>query len=268
MDKVSEIKYNFKEGISHLEERQVPQAQVTQRRAMKNLNDLSLMMNESLDQAQQASGAPGSGSCSKPGGTGSSGKTGAVPMDKITEGQQGLSEQLQKMKDKMGKEGKEGESGEGKEGKDGKSGKNGLSAKEFAQAAAQQAALRKALQELNNSKKEQGKGSKLLEEIMNNMDKIETDLVNKRLNNETLNRMKDIETRLLEAEKAEKQRELDEKRKSETAMEKRKTIPPALEDYLKKRQQETDMYKTVSPALKPYYKSLVDEYYNSLKAIR
>lgn len=265
LDKVAEIKYNFKEGISHLEERQVPQAQVAQRRAMKNLNDLSLMMNESLDQAQQASGAPGSGSCNKPGGTGQSGKSGAVPMDKITEGQQGLSEQLQKMKDKMGKE---GESGEGKEGKDGKSGKNGLSAKEFAQAAAHQAALRKALQELNNAKKEQGKGSKLLEEIMNNMDKIETDLVNKRLNNETLNRMKDIETRLLEAEKAEKQRELDEKRKSETAMEKRKAIPPALEDYLKKRQQETDMYKTVSPALKPYYKSLVDEYYNSLKATR
>lgn len=268
MDKVAEIKYNFKEGIGHLEERQVPQAQVAQRRAMKNLNDLSLMMNESLDQAQQASGAPGSGSCNKPGGTGQSGKSGAVPMDKITEGQQGLSDQLQKMKDKMGKEGDSGEGKEGKDGKSGKNGKNGLSAKEFAQAAAQQAALRKALQELNNAKKEQGKGSKLLEEIMNNMDKIETDLVNKRLNNETLNRMKDIETRLLEAEKAEKQRELDEKRQSETAMERRKSIPPSLEEYLKKRQQETDMYKTVSPALKPYYKSLVDEYYRSLKSTR
>ncbi len=271
MDKVAEIKYNFKESLTQLEERQVPQGQVSQRKTMKNLNDLALMMNESLDKAQQAAGAPGSGSCSKPGGSGSSGKSGAVPMDKITEGQQGLSEKLGEMKDKMGKEGKEGKEGgkDGKEGgKDGKEGKNGLSAKDFAQAAAQQAALRKALQELNNSKKEQGKGSKLLEEIMENMNKIETDLVNKRLNNETLSRMKDIETRLLEATKAERQRELDEKRKSETAKEIRKEIPPALNEYLKKRQAEIDMYKTISPALRPYYKSLVDEYYKSLKTVK
>ena len=128
--------------------------------------------------------------------------------------------------------------------------------------------MRKALEELQNDKKEQGKGSKELEEIMNNMDKIETDLVNKRLNNETLKRMKDIETRLLEAEKAERQRELDNKRKSETAQEIRKQLPPALQDYLKKRQAEVDMYKSVSPSLKPYYKTLVDEYYRSLKTVK
>jgi hypothetical protein len=94
--------------------------------------------------------------------------------------------------------------------------------------------MRKALQELQNDKKEQGQGSKEIDDIINNMDKIETELVNKRLNSETLSRMKDIETRLLEAEKAERQRELDNKRKSETAQEKRKEIPPALQEYLKK----------------------------------
>ncbi|MFZ1703933.1 MAG: DUF4175 domain-containing protein, partial [Saprospiraceae bacterium] len=114
-------------------------------------------------------------------------------------------------------------------------------------------------------KQEQGKGSKELEELINSMDKIETDLVNKRLSYETLKRMKDIETRLLEAEKAEQQRELDEKRKSETALDKRREIPPSIQEYLKKRQAEVDMYKTVSPSLKPYYRSLVDQYYQSLK---
>ncbi|MBK7697318.1 MAG: hypothetical protein IPJ39_00640 [Saprospiraceae bacterium] len=126
--------------------------------------------------------------------------------------------------------------------------------------------MRKALEALQNDKKEQGKGSKELEEIINNMDRIETELVNKRLNHETLKRMKDIETRLLEAEKAERQREEDNKRKSETAQEKRKEIPPALQEYLKKRQAEIDMYKSVSPALRPYYKTLVDDYYKSLKS--
>ncbi len=265
MDKVAEIKYNIKESLTDLEERQVAQGQEKQRRTMKNLNDLALMMNESLDKAQQqASGAPGSGSCNKPGGkgTGKTGKAGKVPMDKITEGQQGLSESLKGMKEKMDKGKKDG-----KEGKEGKDGKEGTSAKDFAQAAAQQAALRKALEALQNDKKEQGQGSKELEEIINNMDRIETELVNKRLNSETLKRMKDIETRLLEAEKAERQRELDNKRKSETAQEKRKELPPAIQDYLKKRQAEIDMYKSVSPSLRPYYKSLVDEYYKSLKTV-
>lgn len=258
MDKVAEIKYNIKESLTELEERQVAQGQEKQRRTMKNLNDLALMMNESLDKAQkQASGSPGSGSCDKPGGKGKgkAGKEGKIPMDKISQGQQGLSESLKGMKEKMDK---------GK--KDGKEGKEGTSAKDFAQAAAQQAALRKALEALQNDKKEQGKGSKELEEIINNMDRIETELVNKRLNHETLKRMKDIETRLLEAEKAERQREEDNKRKSETAQEKRKEIPPALQEYLKKRQAEIDMYKSVSPALRPYYKTLVDDYYKSLKS--
>ncbi|MEZ4910189.1 MAG: DUF4175 family protein [Saprospiraceae bacterium] len=249
MDKVHEVKYNLKESIQFLEERDVNNGQERQRRTMKNVNDLALMLNESLENAQkqQASGMPGSQMCNKPGGKGS-GNSGGKPVDKITEGQQGLNESLKQMKEKMDKEGKEG----GK-------------AKDFAQAAAQQAALRKALEELQGEKKEQGKGSEALEEIIKNMDKIETELVNKRLNTETLRRMKDIETKLLEAEKAERQRELDEKRKSETAKDIQREVPKHIQEYLKKRQAETEMYRSVSPTLKPFYKGLVDEYYQSVK---
>jgi hypothetical protein len=45
-------------------------------------------------------------------------------------------------------------------------------------------------------------------------------------------------------------------------------MPPALQEYLKKRQAEIDMYKTISPSLKPYYKMMVDEYYKSLKTTK
>lgn len=251
LDKMNEIKFNFKETLTLLEERQVAKGNEKQRRVMKNLNDLALMLSESLENAQQqaASGMPGSQMCKKPGNSPGS-KSGKVPMDKITKGQQGLGEQIQKMGEKK---------------KDGKDGKDGNSSKDYGEAAAKQAALRKALQEIQKEKMEQGKGSKELDELINNMDKIETDLVNKRLNYETMKRLKDIETRLLEAEKAEQQRELDEKRKSETAVETKKEIPPAIQEYLKKRQAEVDMYKTVSPSLKPYYRSLVDQYYQTLK---
>ena len=104
-----------------------------------------------------------------------------------------------------------------------------------------------------------------MDEIIEEMNKIETDLVNKRLDGEMLKRQQDITTRLLEAEKAARQREFDNKRKAEVASEKKRELPPSLKEYIKKREAELEMYKTVSPALRPYYKSLVDEYYRSLK---
>ena len=44
---------------------------------------------------------------------------------------------------------------------------------------------------------------------MDAMDKVETDLVNKRLTNEMMKRQEQILSRLLEAEKAEREREFD-----------------------------------------------------------
>jgi hypothetical protein len=246
-EKVVEIKYNFRSSLEQLEARQVAPANSTQRRTMTNLNDLALMLSESMQEMQQSAsgGMPGSQMCNKPGGKGG-GKSGKVPMDKISEGQEGLSKQMKDMSGKSGKGGKP-------------------SAKDFAQAAAKQAALRKALQDLQKEKMEQGKGSGELQDIIDAMDKNEIDLVNKKLNNETLKRQADILTRLLEAEKSDRQREFDNKRKGETAKEKKKELPPALQDYLKKREAEIEMYKTISPSLKPYYRYLVDEYYKALK---
>ncbi|WP_235298436.1 DUF4175 family protein [Portibacter marinus] len=251
-DKVSEIKSNLNASLENLENRQKPLANDNQRRVMKNTNDLAVMLAESMENMQQQmSSMAGSGSCPNPGGQGQSkggkGNQGSVPMDKITEGQQGLGEKMKEMMQGQ----KEG-------------GKKGMS-KEFAQAAARQAALRKALEEIKQGRDEQGKSSQGLEEMIQQMDKIETDLVNKRLNNEMLKRQQDIVTRLLEAEKADRQRELDEKRLAERTTEKQRKYPPQIEEYIKKKESEVEMYKTVSPSLKPYYKYLVEEYYKSLK---
>ena len=246
-EKTAEIRRNMDESLDELEERLVPEANESQRRTMKNVNDLALILSENMEQMQQqmASMMSGSQMCTNPGGKGQ-GQQGEVPMDKITEGQKGMGDKLKEMQGKQGK-------GEG------------LSSKDFAEAAARQAALRKALQDMRDAKGEQGKGGKELQEIIDGMDKIEEDLVNKRLDNEMFLRQQEILTRLLEAEKAEQQREYDNKRKAEIAEEKRRELPPALQDYLKKRESEIEMYKTISPDLKPYYKYLVDQYYRALK---
>jgi len=97
------------------------------------------------------------------------------------------------------------------------------------------------------------------------MDKTETELVNKKLTNEMMKRQQEIITRLLESDRAERVREMDNKRKAEQANQTERTMPPALEEYIKKREAEIESLRSASPALRPYYKFLVEEYYNALK---
>ncbi|NNE26774.1 MAG: DUF4175 domain-containing protein [Saprospiraceae bacterium] len=246
-EKVVEIESNLGHSIDELEERQKNQAEDHQRKTMKNVNDLALMLSETMQQMQEQMGdmMMGSQMCNKPGGAGSSGQK---PMDKITEGQQKLGEDMKKM-------------GEGKgQGENGKP-----SAKDFAESAARQAELRRALEAMQEQKMEQGKGSELLQEIIEEMDKVEVDLVNKRMDSELMLRQQDILTKLLEAEKAEREREFDNKRKAEIGEEKLKELPPELKEYLKERESQIDLYNKISPSLRPYFRQLVDEYYKSLK---
>lgn len=246
-EKVGEVKKHMASSLDHLEDRKKPLANEAQQHSMKNLNDLALMLSEVMQQMQQQMGEQMSGNqmCNNPGG--SNPKPGGKPGDKMSEGQKGLNEQMKKMKEGLEKSGKEG------------------SSKEFAEMAAKQAAMRKKLQDMAKEKSEQGKGDKELQELIDEMNKVETDLVNKKLTNEMLKRQEEIMTRLLKSEQAERQREYDNKRKAEIAQEKERKMPPSLEEYIKKREAEIDMFKTVSPALRPYYKQLVEDYFNSLK---
>lgn len=260
IEKVSEVKSEMGRALKNLEgletnsnytslmEQNVAEANKNQRSTMKNINDLALMLDESMQQMQEnMSGMAGQGSCNKPGGKGKSTSDGPQPKDKISPGQNSLNQQLQKMLE-------------------GKKSGNGPNAKEFAQAAARQAAMRKALEQMKKELQEEGKGAgNELQQLIDEMNKTEIDLVNKKLDNEMMKRQQDIFTRLLEAENADRQRKLDNERKSKTADQMEKNIPPALEEYLKKRQAELDLYKTVSPSLNPFYKKLVDEYYKALK---
>lgn len=256
-DKVAEIKGYFKDGLEELEERRVSTATVQQQSTMKSLNDLALLLSDAMQNMQQqmAAGMPGSQSCQKPGKGQGSGKAKGQgqqgePKDKLSKGQQDLNQIMKDLKDRLDKQGKSGGGGGGQP----------ASSKEFAQLAAKQAALRNALRQMQKENQEHGKGDKDLDGIMDDMDKIEKELVNKHLTEEMLRRQDQIQTRLLEYEKAEREREQDEQRQAESAKQIQPKMPPALEEYLKKRRAEIEQFRTVSPALKPYYKQLVEEY--------
>lgn len=249
-EKVGEINGNMRQSLEDLEERRLAQATNHQQRSMKNVNDLALMLSEVMNQMQQqlSSKMKGQQMCSKPN---ASGQQGRKPMDKIVEGQKKLNEDMRKaMEKRKQQQGKQGDGG---------------SAREYAEMARRQAELRRAMEEKQQELRQQGKGNPKLQELIEQMDKVETDLVNKKLTNEMMMRQKDILNRMLEHEKAEREQEYEEKRKSETAQEAERQMPPALEEYLRQRKAEVEQYKTVSPNLKPYYKTLVEQYLNSLQ---
>ena len=135
--------------------------------------------------------------------------------------------------------------------------------KELMQLAKQQEAIRIQLMELRDEEGKNGEKGKL-DKILENMEENETDIINNRITQETIARQEEILTRLLEAEKAEREQDEDDKRKStEWNFIPTNTTEQYLE-YQKKKQQQEELLKTTPIQLTPYYKKKVDTYFNTL----
>lgn len=253
---IKDINKNLEDGLNYLEQRQPRIAASNQQLVMMGLNNLALMFDEVLQQMQQEmdskSGKPGSGMCNKPGGMGKK-----PSMSNLSKMQKQLNDKINELGEQM----KNGQKPGQKPGQQGQQ----MSSQQAAQLAAQQAAIRDALRQLSDQLNKDGKGSLgNLEQLQKQMEETEKQLVNKQLTEETLKRQQDIFTKLLEAEKSERERDQDNKRQSTTGQDIVHTVPPSIEEYLKKKQAEIELYKTVPPNLKPFYKSLVEEYYKSI----
>jgi hypothetical protein len=266
----TEMERNMQASLSAFEDRKIGESITRQQYVMTKANNLALMLNEMLSnlmqmQSQSQSQSDKQGSCKKPGGKTPKPGAGKQLSDIISKQQQmgGSMQQMQgqqqqgKQGDKQGKEGKS-QNQSGKEG-DGEYGNS----EQLARMAQQQAAIRRQLQSLLNSKSGTAV-AKELREIQDKMDRNETDLVNRRLTNELIQRQKEIMTRLLETEKAMRQQEQDDKRSSNTAQEIAKPVPAELQKHEDEKLNLMEFYKTVPPQLKPYYKGLVEKYFNDI----
>jgi bisphosphoglycerate-dependent phosphoglycerate mutase len=94
------------------------------------------------------------------------------------------------------------------------------------------------------------------------MEQTETDLVNRTITQQTLQRQQQIMTRLLEHERAEMQREKEQRRESREAGDLYSQPSPAeLERYQQQLQPAQDQLRTLPPTLAPYYRQKVDDYF-------
>lgn len=243
----------MEKALTGIPDHKTAEITTSQQYVMTSFNNLALMLDEALRQMQQqsANSKPGSGSCNKPGGSGSKPKPSASQIKKM---QEGLAKQLEEMK-KQGKN-----KGESK-------GQGQSMSQQLAEMAAKQAAIRKAVEEKAAELNQDGSGNgNELKQIAKEMEELQRDIVNNQVDEETIRRQRDIEIRLLKAEEAERTRDKDNERKSNEAQDYPTSNPMKYAEYMRKKQQETELLKTVPPSLKPYYKEKVNSYFNKLGA--
>lgn len=274
-EEITNINSNMERSVQSLADRSTAEAQNRQQQAMTSVNNLALMLNESLEQMMQQmnqqnkSDKEGNGECKNPGKGSKPGKG-------------------EKNKPGQGKQTKDGEKGKGGDGKSGMEGirmkqqsinqrmqrmqqmqQNGqpLSAEELARLAAEQEALRRMLEESMKGTKgnKENPGGAGAGDLPAKMEETENDLVNKRINAETLKRQQEIINKLLEYEKAEKEREQDEKREAQQPKNDQQSNPADFLEYNRQKQKEAELLKTVPPDLSPFYKGKVNEYFNGVE---
>ncbi len=238
-------------ALAGIPDRKTSEITTSQQYVMTSFNNLALMLDEALKQMQQQSSCnkPGTGNCEKPGASGSKPKPSSGQIKKM---QDALSKQLEQMK----KEGKN--KGENK-------GQDGQMSKQLAEMAAKQAAIRKMMEEKAGELNQDGSGNgNELKEIAKEMEKLQRDIVNNQITEESLRRQQDIMIRLLKAEDAERVREQDNQRKSNESTDSPLSNPQKYADYMRRKERETELLKTVPPGLRPYYRERVNEYFNRI----
>ncbi len=256
---ISGINNNMEKAITSFSKIEIMSGLVQQQYVMTGLNNLSVMLSESLKKMQEQMNEnkdkkQGEGQCNNPGGKkpkpGSGKPSNGKPKmggDGLKKMQEGIAKQLQDMKN-------------GKE-----QGKN-PSSEQFAKIAAQQEALRREIDRLEKMLKEEGKAGSLgdLDKTKELMEKQERDLVNKQITQETMKRAQEIETRMLEHEKSEREQDQDNQREAEQAKNTSPSIPPAIKLYLEQKAKEMELLRSLPAELSPYYKDRVRAYFKKV----
>jgi len=206
-------------------------------------NNLALFLSEALEnlKEQEKNSMPGDGE------EGSNSKKGnKKSFNSLKNSQQSIKDQLQKMVDQM------------------KKGDLGNMSKNIGQTIAQQEMMQQLIKEMINSGTVGSKTGNSLKAIDQMLEQNRIDLINKRINSELINRQNIILSKLLEAEKAEIERDFDEKRESKSVKDYKVSNPQGYFEY-NKQVNENELIKRNSYKLRGFYDRKYNSFLNQIK---
>ena len=234
--------FSMEKVNEELSEGRVSSAQRFQQNALTAANEMALFLNEVLEnmERQMADGMPGDQECQNPG----SGKSG---MSQLKDAQESLKKQLEKMIEQM------------KNGADGKLNEN------IGRSLAQHEMLQQMIREMLSGSEVGSSAKEQLKQVENLIEQNRRDLVNKNVTNSMINRQNLILDRLLKAEKAEMERELDDERESKTADDLFYSNPLEFFEYKQKDDNRMEEIRYDNYRLRYYYDQKYKKYINQLK---
>ena len=143
-----------------------------------------------------------------------------------------------------------------------KKGKNGTSNKGLAQLAAQQEMIRQRMNEIRKELSGDQGAKNNIDQMMKEMEENEVDIINNQITQESLERQESIMTRLLEAEKAQLERDQDKQRQANEWIDNlSKRLVNPFEDYQKEKDKQEELLRTIPPSFTPFYKNKVKDYF-------
>ena len=239
---INTINLSTEKALEEMAERRSAKASERQQFAMTAANNLALILSETLEQMQKEmanmESKPSSKMCNKPNSSGGEG------MKEMKQKQKQVKEQMKQMLQS-------------------KDGKNGKSNKGLAKLAAQQEMIRNRMSELRDELGNDKNGKNNLDQLISQMEENEVDIINDNITLESIKRQETIMSRLLEAEKAERERDEEEKRESTEWMnDLSKRLVNPYEEYQKEKEKQQELLRTIPPSFTPFYKQKVKDYFN------
>ena len=238
------MEFNLDKAINEMSEGLYPNARSSQQFVMTATNNLALMLNEALENLEQhmANAQPGDQKNNSQG----QGKPG---MNLLKEQAESIKEQLQKMIDQMKQGGSENMN------------------QQLGQSLMQHEMMQKMLREIMNSGGIGNDAKKSLQQIDDILEQNRRQLMNKNVNSQMIARQNLINTRLLEAEKAEMEREYEEKRESKTA-EDFYSNPVQFFEYREKNNPTIENLNRNSHRLSNFYNNKYKQYLNNMQILK
>lgn len=225
-----------------LQDQESYKANRSQHDALKQTNDLILLLSESLKNVESNSSSSSGKSIKnkkqKP-------KKDGQSLSDMRNAQESIKNQMKNLLNQM------------------KSGDSQKINQELAKSLIQNEIYQQMLQQMMMSSEIDGKTAKLLQEVKKLMEKNHSDLANKQLSVQTVMRQQSIVTKLLDAENAENERDKDERRESNVAKNIRPNTPKNLEEDITFGKN-IDFLQKNNLRLNSFFKTKFEEYLNSV----